>query len=192
MSVINDIKSIFKKYNVNLEVSEEKPETQLMAEGILADGSSIFTDSDTWAVGVRAFVKDAEGNNVPLPDGEYELADGGILKVMAGVVEEIATAKEEAKDIEEETPTPAEAEMSADMQVLYKHIEGLEAEIKALKDKNTTLSSEVTKLSKQPAINSVKDKNSVNFGTNAPASKPFHKMTYEEKVAFNMSKYAKK
>ena len=192
MSVINDIKSIFKKYNVNLEVSEEKPDTQLMAEGILADGSSIFTDSDTWAVGVRAFVKDAEGNNVPLPDGEYELADGGILKVMAGVVEEIATAKEEAKDTEEETPTPAEAEMSADMQVLYKHIEGLEAEIKALKDKNTTLSSEVTKLSKQPAINSVKDKNSVNFGTNAPASKPFHKMTYEEKVAFNMSKYAKK
>jgi len=191
MSVINDIKSIFKKYNVNLEVSEEKPDTQLMAEGILADGSSIFTDSDTWAVGVRAFIKDEEGNNVPLPDGEYELADGGVLNVMSGVVEEISSKKEEAQDTEGDTSTPAEAEMSADMEVLYKHIAGLEAEIKALKDKNTSLSSEVTKLSKQPAINSVKDKNSVNFGKNAPASKPFHKMSYEEKVAFNMSKFAK-
>lgn len=191
MSVINDIKSIFKKYNVNLEVSEEKTETQLMAEGILADGSSIFTDSDTWAVGVRAFIKDADGNNVPLPDGEYELADGGMLNIMSGVVAEISSAAEEAVDTE--TPAaPAEAEMTADMKVLQKHIEGLEAEIKALKDKNTSLSTEVTKLSKQPAINSVKDKNAVAFGKSAPASKPFHKMSYEEKVAFNMSKFAKK
>lgn len=191
MSLLKDVKSIFSKYNVNLSVSEDKEPVQLMVEGILADGSSIFTDSDTWAVGVRCFTKDEEGNNVPCVDGEYELAEGGIIKITEGVVAEISSKEEEATDTEEEVAKKDE-EMQEDMKALFEHITALEAEIKALTAKNTSLSEQVTELSKQPAVASVKDKTSVTFGSNKPASKPFHKMTYEEKVAFNMSKFAKK
>ena len=189
MSLLKDVKSIFSKYNVALEVSEPEQEpVQLMIEGILADGSSVFTDSDTWAVGVRAFTKDAEGNNVPCVDGEYELADGGKLEIKDGLVAEISSKEEEQP---EETAPTGETEMQEDMKALFEHITSLEAQIKALTDKNTSLSKQVTELSKQPAIASVKDKTNVAFASNMPASKPFSKMTYEEKVAFNINKFAK-
>jgi regulator of replication initiation timing len=188
MSVLKDIKSIFQKYNVSLEVSEPKEEpVQLMVEGILADGSSIFTDSDTWAVGVRAFTKDAEGNNVPLTDGEYELADGGVIKIAEGMVSEIGT--KEAEDSEGEMKDDKkEEEMHEDMKALFEHITSLEAQIKSLNEKNTSLSAEVTKLSKQPALASIKDTKAKTELSAHPFTKPFHKMSYEEKVAFNFSK----
>lgn len=190
MSVLKDIKSIFQKYNVNLEVSEpENDPVQLMVEGVLADGSSIFTDSDTWAVGVRAFTKDAEGNNVPLTDGEYELADGGVIKIVEGMVAEIGTKEpeeEEAKD--EKKDDKKEEEMHEDMKALFEHITSLEAQIKSLNEKNTSLSTEVTKLAKQPATASVKDTKAKTELSAHPFNKPFHKMSYEEKVAFNFSK----
>lgn len=188
MSVLKDIKSIFQKYNVNLEVSEPENEpVQLMVEGVLADGSSIFTDSDTWAVGVRAFTKDAEGNNVPLTDGEYELADGGVIKIVEGMVAEIGT--KEAEDSEDEMKDDKkEEEMHEDMKALFEHITSLEAQIKSLTEKNASLSKEVTELSKQPAIASVKDSKTKTELSANRLNKPFHQMTYEEKVAFNFSK----
>ena len=72
MNLKEKVQELFAKYNISLSVSEEVVEVKQMTEGILEDGSSIYTDSDAWAVGVRVLVKDAEGNDAPLMDGEYK------------------------------------------------------------------------------------------------------------------------
>ena len=71
-----------------------------MVEAVLEDGTSIYSDSDVWAVGVRVFGKDADGNEVALMDGEYKTAEGLVVTVTGGLVEEIASVEEEAPEAE--------------------------------------------------------------------------------------------
>jgi hypothetical protein len=177
---------LFKKYGVSLTAEEQV--VRQMAEQVLADGTSIFTDSDAWAVGVRAFAKDETGNDVPLADGEYETADGNILTVAGGMVEEIATKAEEAP----EEPEMQSEETNNDEQInaLLSIVSTLEAKLSTLELQNAELNKQITKLSKQAAVPSVKDvKQSANKSTEP--TKHFSQMTYEERFAANLQKFNK-
>lgn len=177
---------LFKKYGVSLTAEEQV--VRQMAEQVLADGTSIFTDSDTWAIGVRAFSKDETGNDVPLADGDYETTDGNILTVAGGMVEEIASKAEEAP----EEPEMQSAETNNDEQInaLLSIVSTLEAKLSTLELQNTELNKQITKLAKQAAAPSVKDvKQSANKSTQPV--KHFSQMTYEERVAANIQKYSK-
>jgi cell division protein FtsB len=194
MNLKEKVQELFAKYNINLSVAEEVVEVKQMTEGILEDGSSIYTDSDAWAVGVRVMIKDAEGNDAPLVDGEYKLADGSSIVVAEGVIAEIKPMEEEPKveiEVEAETTEVVEqsTEMNAEFEAILNVVANLEKEITTLKAEKENLSAQVTKLSAQPAVDSVKTEfKKAQKQVEAPA-KSFKKMTYEERFAYNLSKH---
>jgi cell division protein FtsB len=194
MNLKEKVQELFAKYNISLSVSEEVVEVKQMTEGILEDGSSIYTDSDAWAVGVRVLVKDAEGNDAPLVDGEYKLADGSSIVVAEGVIAEIKPMEEEPKvevEVEAEATEVVEqsTEMNAEFEAILNVVANLEKEIATLKAEKENLSAQVTKLSAQPAIESVKTEfKKAPKQVEAP-TKSFKKMTYEERFAYNLSKH---
>lgn len=194
MNLKEKVQELFAKYNINLSVSEEVVEVKQMTEGILEDGSSIYTDSDAWAVGVRVMIKDAEGNDAPLVDGEYKLADGSSIVVAEGVIAEIKPMEEEPKvevEVEAETAEVVEqsTEMNAEFEAILNVVANLEKEIATLKAEKENLSAQVTKLSAQPAVDSVKAEfKKAQKQVEAP-TKSFKKMTYEERFAYNLSKH---
>ena len=194
MNLKEKVQELFAKYNINLSVAEEVVEVKQMTEGILEDGSSIYTDSDAWAVGVRVMIKDAEGNDAPLVDGEYKLADGSLIVVSEGVIAEIKPMEEEPKvevEVEAEATEVVEqsTEMNAEFEAILNVVANLEKEIATLKAEKENLSAQVTKLSAQPAIESVKTEfKKAPKQVEAP-TKSFKKMTYEERFAYNLSKH---
>jgi hypothetical protein len=189
MNLREKVNALFAKHNVSLS-AEEVVEVKQMVEAILEDGTSIYSDSDVWAAGVRVFAKDADGNEVALMDGEYKTAESIIVVVADGVVTELKPMEEEESPevevvIEEEQSTEvAEESLNAEVEGLLSLVAKLESELADIKKANETLSSEVTKLSAQPAATSIKE---VKQAKQTP-SKPYHKMSAEERFLFNLKK----
>jgi hypothetical protein len=189
MNLREKVNALFAKHNVSLS-AEEVVEVKQMVEAILEDGTSIYSDSDTWAAGVRVFGKDAEGNEVVLADGEYKTAESIIVVVADGVVTELKPMEEEKPEVEvviEEEQTSevvTEESLSAEVEGLLSLVAKLESELADIKKANAELSSEVTKLSAQPAASSIKE---VKQAKQTP-SKSYSKMTAEERYLFNLKK----
>ena len=189
MNLREKVNALFAKHNVSLS-AEEVVEVKQMVEAILEDGTSIYSDSDVWAAGVRVFGKDAEGNEVALMDGEYKTAESIIVVVADGVVTELKPMEEEKPEVEvviEEEQTSevvTEESLSAEVEGLLSLVAKLESELADIKKANETLSSEVTKLSAQPAASSIKE---VKQAKQVP-SKSYSKMTAEERYLFNLKK----
>ncbi len=99
MTLKERISELFDKYSVELEV-EEKQEVKF-AVATLDSGQEIQTDAEAFAVGVSVFVVNDEGEQIPLPDGEYTLADGSMLVVAEGAVSEMKEAEAEVEAEEE-------------------------------------------------------------------------------------------
>lgn len=77
--------------------AEKKP-LNMMADGVLTDGTRIATPADEWAEGVEIFVE-VEGEMTPLAPGEYTLEDGTVLVVeQEGVLNEIKPAEQPAEE----------------------------------------------------------------------------------------------
>jgi FtsZ-binding cell division protein ZapB len=189
MNLREKVNALFAKHNVSLS-AEEVVEVKQMVEAILEDGTSIYSDSDVWAVGVRVFGKDADGNEVALMDGEYKTAEGLVVTVTGGLVEEIASIEEEAPEVEvaaeveQSTEAVAEESLNAEVEGLLSLVAKLESELAEVKKTNAELSSEVTKLSAQPAAPSIKEVKQAKQ-TNA---KPYAKMTAEERFVYHLNK----
>jgi len=186
MNLREKVNALFAKHNVSLS-AEEVVEVKQMVEAILEDGTSIYSDSDVWAAGVRVFGKDADGNEVALMDGEYKTAESIIVVVADGVVTELKPMEEEAPEVEvviEEEQTSNES-LSAEVEGLLSLVAKLESELAEAKKANAELSSEVTKLSAQPAATSIKEVKQAKVNT---PSKPYHKMSAEERFLFNLKK----
>lgn len=108
MTLKERISEIFDKYSVELSV-EENAEVKF-AVATLDSGQEIQTEAESFAVGASVFVVNDEGEQIPLPDGEYTLADGEVLVVAEGAITEVKEAAEPAVEAEEEK----EEEMSAE------------------------------------------------------------------------------
>ena len=170
MTLKERISDLFEKYSVQLEV-EEKAEVKF-AVATLDSGQEIQTDAEAFAVGVSVFVVNDEGEQIPLPEGDYTLADGSMLVVAEGVVAEVNEASEEPaveaeedkeEEMSEETKTE---EVEASSEVLTREeVAGMIAEaIEATKaefasqiedrdEKITELSKQATKsISRAPKM----------------------------------------
>ena len=102
MTIKDRVQALFEKYSVELEVAEKEDEkTESMATAELDSGQVIQTDAEAFSPGVDVYVVNDEGEKIPLPDGEYTMADGTRFMVTEG---KIAQAENE------ETPEPVEAE----------------------------------------------------------------------------------
>lgn len=129
MNLKERVNQLFEQYSVNLEAMEQEqtenvepteledePELeQLMSSKKLANGTEIFTDGE-FEVGASVFVMNDEGEKIPLPDGEYEYAEGGKTRVEGGKIAEImpATKAEEEEDKKEMAEETEETVLTAD------------------------------------------------------------------------------
>jgi hypothetical protein len=196
MTTIEKINSLFKKFNVNLEVAEPSKEevanVKMMAEGILDDGTKIGTSADAWSEGVDIFIVDADGNQQPLPDGEYKLTDGTTLLVEGGLLKSIAPMEEEVvvEEQAEEVENSAETKITnAQVEALMNLVAKLEVALSEEKKKNTLNETKVAELSKAPAVESVKNSKQTNNTNNKNVQlKSFKKMTYAERVSNILNK----
>lgn len=190
MNLREKVNALFAKHNVSLS-AEEVVEVKQMVEAILEDGTSIYTDSDAWAAGVRVFTKDADGNEVAVMDGEYKTAESVVVVVADGVVTEIKPMEEEAPEVEvvieeeQATEVVAEETFNAEVEGLLSLVAKLESELAEMKKANAELSSNVEKLSAQPAVQSIKE---VKQNKQSAPSKPYAKMSAEERFVFHLNK----
>jgi hypothetical protein len=185
MNLREKVNALFAKHNVSLTAEETVVDVKQMVEAILADGTSIYSDSDTWAPGVRVLTKDADGNEVVVADGEYTTAEGVIVVVADGLLVELKPMVEEEPEVEvEEEKQSTDESLSKEVEGLLSLVAKLESELSDAKKANENLSSEVTKLSAQPAATSIKE---VKQAKQTP-SKPYHKMSAEERFLFNLKK----
>ena len=185
MNLREKVNALFAKHTVSLS-AEEVVEVKQMVEAILADGTSIYSDSDTWAPGVRVLTKDSEGNEVAVMDGEYTTAEGVIVVVADGLLVELKPMVEEPEvevEVEEEKQSTDES-LSKEVEGLLSLVAKLESELSQAKKANENLSSEVTKLSAQPAATSIKE---VKQAKQTP-SKSYAKMSAEERFLFHLKK----
>ena len=187
MNLREKVNALFAKHNVSLS-AEEVVEVKQMVEAILEDGTSIYSDSDTWAAGVRVFTKDADGNEVAVIDGEYTTAEGVIVVVADGLLVELKPMVEEAPEVEvtvEETEQAKEETFNAEVEGLLSLVAKLESELADIKKANIELSKNVEKLSAQPAATSIKEVKQAKVS--APA-KSYNKMSAEERFLFHLKK----
>lgn len=160
MTLKERISELFDKYSVELEV-EEKQEVKF-ATATLESGQEIQTEAESFAVGASVFVVNDEGEQIPLPDGDYTLADGAVLVVAEGAITEVKQAEEPAVEAEEdkeeemsEEPKAEEVEASAEV-LTREDVAGMIAEaIEATKAEFSSQIEErdakITELSKQAA-----------------------------------------
>ena len=181
MNLREKVNALFAKHNVSLS-AEEVVEVKQMVEAVLEDGTSIYSDSDTWAAGVRVFAKDADGNEVAVMDGEYTTAEGVIVVVADGLLVELKPMVEEEVPVEE--PVAEEETFNKEVEGLLSLVAKLESELADIKKANTELSANVEKLSAQPAATSIKE---VKQAKQTPA-KSYNKMSAEERFLFHLKK----
>jgi hypothetical protein len=156
MNVINEIKTL-----LGMEVK--------LAQMKLEDGVTVI-EAEIFETDAAVFIVNGE-DRIPVPVGEYKLEDGNILKVdVEGIIAAIEMPEEEIPANEEEVPTPAEEEMSAEAatpkrivesvtkEMFFSEIEKLRAEIAELKSVKQELSAEVDV---QPLTHSPEVKSSV-------------------------------
>ncbi len=82
MTITERVRDIFNRYNINLEVTEQNRVE--MAEATLENGTVIYTDGDFFDEGAEVYIINDEGERIPLPPGDYKLADGVVLTIMEG------------------------------------------------------------------------------------------------------------
>jgi len=196
MTLKERISDLFEKYSVQLEV-EEKAEVKF-AVATLDSGQEIQTDAEAFAVGVSVFVVNDEGEQIPLPDGDYTLADGSMLVVAEGVVAEVNEASEEPaveaeEDKEEEmSEEPKAEEVEASSEVLTREeVAGMIAEaIEATKAEFASQiedrDAKITELSKQ-ATKSIS--RAPKMEVQAPVD--FSKLSLTERVAAIHNQFSK-
>ena len=125
-------------------------EVKFMVESMLEDGvTNIASPADEWAAGVEVFIM-ADGEQMPLPVGEYVLADGSMLVVEndgivakytpANVEEESTNVEQDANAVAEAAPTQSPQAKAIIESVVKetkfeaeKEIESLKAELSTLK-----------------------------------------------------------
>ena len=132
-----------------------------------------------------------DGNPVPAPDGEHTTAEGKIIVVAGGLITEIKEpmTEEEPKvevSIEEEKQAAFEGVSKEEFEsTINSLVEAFEAKIAALNAEKENLSATIEKMSKQPAVESVK-KVKV-FENNNLSKAEFFKLSHTERVKYLMN-----
>jgi hypothetical protein len=114
MTISERVQEVFQRFNVNLTVTEE-PRTEL-AEAVLENGTVIYTDADDFSEGAEAYIINDEGERIPLPQGDYTLQDGSVLKIADGGKVAGLTSKGDGKDGKGDGNAPKVKEPAAPVQ----------------------------------------------------------------------------
>ena len=130
---------------VEPEVLDTKLEDQVLADGMTT------IQADMFEPGENVFIVVTDAEPVPLPVGEYELADGKILVVKEeGVIDSIVEATEENTEEPKEEEIPVEAEKTPEQAKVKKIVRSQveEQHFSALEEKIAELEAKIVELSK--------------------------------------------
>ena len=134
---------------VEPEVLDTKLEDQVLADGMTT------IQADMFEAGENVFVVVPDAEPVPLPVGDYELADGKILVVkQEGIIDSIVEAEPtEENPAEAETEVPVEAEKTPEQAKVKKIVrsqveEQHFAKVEELESKVAELEAKIVELSK--------------------------------------------
>jgi len=155
-----------KAFGIQLSAEGEIKKEDQMAMAVLAVGPEVFSPDAEFSVGSELFIKDGDGNPVPAPDGEHTTAEGKMIVVAGGVITEIKEPEVEAPEVEIEIEEEKQAAFEGVSKEEFEStinslVEAFEAKIAALNAEKETLSSTIEKMSKQPAVDSVKKSTTV-------------------------------
>lgn len=182
-----------KAFGIQLSAEGEITKEAQMAMAVLADGTEVYSPDAEFKVGSELFVMDADGNPVPAPDGEHTTAEGKLIVVSGGVIAEIKEPVEEEPKVEIEIEEEKQAAFDGVSREEFEStinslVEAFEAKIASLNAEKETLSATIEKMSKQPAVDSVKKSVAV-----AQKSAPVDlaKMDAKNRVFSVMNKYKK-
>jgi len=179
-----------KAFGIQLSAEGEITKEAQMAMAVLADGTEVYSPDAEFAVGSELFIMDMDGNPVPAPDGEHTTAEGKVIVVASGVITEIKEPMEEEPkveiEIEEEKQAAFEGVSKEEFEsTINSLVEAFEAKIASLNAEKENLSATIEKMSKQPAVNSVKK--SVAVAQSAPLD--LAKMDAKNRAFAIMNKY---
>ena len=179
-----------KAFGIQLSADGEIKKEQQMAMAILADGTEVYSPDAEFKVGSELFVMDADGNPVPAPDGEHTTAEGKVIVVSGGVIAEIKEPVEEEPKVEIEIEEEKQAAFDGVSREEFEStinslVEAFEAKIATLNAEKENLSATIEKMSKQPAVDSVKK--SVAVAQSAPID--LGKMDAKNRAFAIMNKY---
>lgn len=79
MNIKEQINNMFSKFGIMLKAEEIQ-----LASAELENGTTIHTDGEDFSEGLDVYIINDEGEKIPLPEGDYDLADGGNIKVTEG------------------------------------------------------------------------------------------------------------
>ena len=130
-------------------VKTESLDTKL-EDQVLADGQTTI-QADMFEAGENVFIVVTDAEPVPLPVGEYELADGKILVVKEeGIIDSIVEATEENSEEPKEEEIPVEAEKTPEQAKVKKIVRSQveEQHFSALEEKIAELEAKIVELSK--------------------------------------------
>jgi hypothetical protein len=130
-------------------VKTESLDTKL-EDQVLADGMTTI-QADMFEPGENVFIVVTDAEPVPLPVGEYELADGKILVVKEeGIIDSIVEAAEENTEEPKEEEIPVEAEKTPEQAKVKKIVRSQveEQHFSELEEKIAELEAKIVELSK--------------------------------------------
>ena len=130
---------------VEPEVLDTKLEDQVLADGMTT------IQADMFEAGENVFIVVPDAEPVPLPVGEYELADGKILVVKEeGIIDSIVEATEENTEEPKEEEIPVEAEKTPEQAKVKKIVRSQveEQHFSELEEKIAELEAKIVELSK--------------------------------------------
>ena len=161
IALFSENKEVFAKHGLKLE--EESP-IKLTAETELADGTKLYTDADSFAVGVAVYSMDEAGNPVPAAAGEYTVADGTVIMVDdSGKVAEMKPKAEDdmpAEEMMEQLQKMAAviADLDNKLSVETEARKAAEAKLSETKTKLSDATARLHILEKKPAVTTEEQK----------------------------------
>lgn len=178
-----------KAFGIQLSADGEIKKEMQMAMAILADGTEVYSPDAEFAVGSELFVMDADGNPIPAPDGEHTTAEGKVIVVSGGVIAEIKEpmVEEEATPVVEEEQAAFDGVSREEFEsTINSLVEAFEAKIASLNAEKENLSATIEKMSKQPAVDSVKK--SVAVAQKQMSQAEFFKLSHTDRVKYLIEK----
>lgn len=170
MAIIAKFAPKLAPHGVKLSAEDaEKKELEamaLMSEAVLDNGNKIYTPAAEFTEGAEVFTMDADGNTMPLENGDYVTADGTVITVVDGKISSMVSPEAEQPETEIEVEVEQSTEQVTKAYVdelvngivakFQSDVEAKDATISQLTKELNDLKSKYNQLGKQAAATSVK------------------------------------
>jgi ribosomal protein L29 len=170
MAIIAKFAPKLAPHGVKLSAEDaEKKELEamaLMSEAVLDNGNKIYTPAAEFTEGAEVFAMDADGNTMPLENGDYVTADGTVITVVDGKISSMVSPEAEQPETEIEVEVEQSTEQVTKAYVdelvngivakFQSDVEAKDATISELTKELNDLKSKYNQLGKQAAATSVK------------------------------------